>query len=113
MSTVYRLIAGRTLPHEAGPVIEVEGGEHDGETYGPGVIFWCPCLKRRIVVRMPPHKTIAFDADRRLTIEASIGAHECGKPGTDSYLPPNWCHAFMTDGRFKLLNDSICPGARR
>ena len=55
----------------------------------------------------PPHKKIEFDADDRLTIEASCGYH--GRP--DLGRPDNWCHFFMTNGVVKMCGDSKCPGA--
>ena len=103
----YRLIAGRVLPKEAGPVIEIQASEHEGEHYGPGVMFWCPCGERRVVIRMPPHKSITFDSERRPTIKDSIGA----KPAPPEFPTANWCHAFMTDGKFTLTSDATCPGA--
>ena len=104
---VYRLIEGGTLPREAGPVVPIQASEFDGETYGPGCMFWCPCLTRRIVVRTPPHDSITYDAEGRPTIKASLGA----KPSPPEFPEGNWCHAHMTEGRFELCDDAICPGA--
>ena len=103
----YRLIPGHLLPMEAGPVVKIEASTFEGETYGPSCMFWCPCLERRIVIRMPPHKSIEYDAEGRPTIRDSIGAH----PSPPEWPTDHWCHAFMTAGRFELCSDAICPGS--
>ena len=103
----YRLIEGSVLPFKPGPVIRIEQSEFEGEVYGPGCMFWCFCLTRRIVVRTPPHKSITYDAEGRVTIKGSLGAH----PMLPEWPKSNWCHAYMTNGRFELCDDAICPGA--
>ena len=108
-SIVYKLIAERVLPKEPGAVIEIQGGVFEDERYGPGVIFWCPCGERRIVARTPPHKSITFDEQKRLTIKDSLGAH----PKPPEYPNDNWCHSHMVEGRFELCDDVICPGVKR
>jgi len=99
----YRLIGGRSLPREAGPVVEVQGSEHEGEVYGPGCMFWCPCLERRVVVRTPRH-TIAFDQDRRLTLDGSVG-------GSGRWKGDNLCHFWMKGGEVEMCDDAKCPGS--
>lgn len=103
----YRLIEGGILPRGAGPVVQIQASEYEGETYGPGCIFWCPCLERQIVVRTPPHKSIIYDAWGRPTIKGSIGA----EPAPPEFPRGNWCHSYMTAGRFKLTADAVCPGS--
>ena len=89
-------------------MVRIEGSEHEGEVFGPGCIFWCPCLKRHIVIRTPPHKSITYDAEGRPTIKGSIGA----SPSPPEWPQGNWCHAHMTAGRFKLTDDARCLGAK-
>ena len=72
----------------------------------PAACSECPCGERRVVVRMPPHKSITYDGEGRPTIRDSLGAH----PAPPDWPSGNWCHAFMTDGRFELCSDAICPG---
>ncbi len=105
----YRLIKGTVLPKKPGPVVAIEGAVHEGETYGPGCIFWCPCLERRIVIRTPPHNSITYDAEGRPTIKDSIGS----EPAPPEFPEEHWCHAHMTAGRFKLTDDARCPGASK
>ena len=105
-SPEYKLIPGHILPGEPGPVIKIQESGVDGGM-GPGAMFWCPCMTRRIVVRTPPHESITFDKQDRLTIRASLGAYP-----TSEYPDKNWCHAMMTDGKFELLGDSVCLGTK-
>ena len=72
-------------------------------------MFWCQCGYRRILVRIPPHQSITYDAAGRPTICASLGA----RPLPPKWPTKNWCHAHMKNGRFELCGDAICPGSGR
>ena len=77
---------------------------------GDAVIFSCPCGAREIFATTENGHKISFDDEGRLTIRGSLGAHP--RP-QDGYPEANWCHAYVTDGVFEVLDDSICPGRGR
>ena len=89
-------------PLKPGQVVDWTGGERH-----KAVIFGCPCGEREVYVTSPPHSRIDFDAEGRLTIEASCGYRAKGD------RPQNWCHFFMTRGRVEMCGDSQCPGAAK
>lgn len=105
-SPEYRLIEGTVLPREAGPVIDAGGV----------TMFRCPCGARRVVIWNQEHPetkghVVSYDQDGRLTIEGSIGYAASGDPDREDYRPDGWCHAHVTEGRFELCDDAICPGS--
>ena len=83
-----------------GPVL-VWVKEEDGNYNA--CVFCCPCGEREIYVSRPPHKEIRFDAEGRLTVSASI---KSVKPTLGK------CHFFVTEGQFKMCDDSTCPGKK-
>ena len=102
----YRLVEGQRIGSEPGPVVQLEASREFPDI-GGGLAFRCPCGYRLIIVRKPPHKLIEFDGEGRPTIRDSIGAW----PAPPEWPDKNWCHGWMTAGRFTLEGDAICPGA--
>ena len=84
--------------------IEEELGKVRGAVvpWNEGVVFKCPCNERQCYVSSPPHKSIKFDSEGILTIKPSLGYRAKGDK------PENWCHFYITQGRFEMCNDAKC-----
>ena len=96
MSELYKGIEGNKLLHPKS-VIKLEDIN--------AIAFHCPCGERIAYVSSPPHK-ITFDENKILTIKNS-----CGYKATKD-KPTNWCHFYIKDGQYKMVDDSQCPGRK-
>ena len=69
-----------------------------------GATFRCPCGKRQVLIKQPPHH-VSFDKEGVITIDGSMGYHKTME------RPENWCHFSIENGLAEMHEDALCPGA--